>query len=213
MAKALREAKRSTNWIEPNEEWERAVDRFVRQLCAMPEFLRELEPFAERLGKIGGRAALGALALKLTAPGIPDIYQGDELEYRALVDPDNRRPVDWSWRSAMLRRLMGGSPPDRETLKLFFSMRLLGLRARRPAPFAGGYEPLQARSDACAFLRGGDVLVVVGLREHVSGSLQAPRGRWRDVLRGEERTFGGRAALADVLGEHGVGVFERVGSS
>ena len=62
------------------------------------------------LAQAGERAALGQLVLKLTAPGVPDIYQGDELPFRALVDPDNRRPVDLGWRQAMLRRLMGGSP-------------------------------------------------------------------------------------------------------
>ena len=64
------------------------------------------------MAELGRAPALGQLALKLTAPGVPDIYQGDELRYRALVDPDNRRPVDWRWRQAMLRRLMGGAPPD-----------------------------------------------------------------------------------------------------
>ena len=70
-------------------------------------------PFVRRVAPLGDRIALGMLALKLTAPGIPDIYQGDELEFRALVDPDNRRPVDWEWRQAMLARLSGGSPPTR----------------------------------------------------------------------------------------------------
>ena len=76
-------------------------------------------PFVRDLAVAGDRAAHGQLVLKLTVPGIPDIYQGDELAFRALVDPDNRRPVDWDWRQAMLRRLMGGSPPDAATRKLF----------------------------------------------------------------------------------------------
>ena len=73
-------------------------------------FLDDFEPFVARVAADGERAALGQLVLKLTAPGVPDIYQGDELPFRALVDPDNRRPVDFGWRQAMLRRLMGGSP-------------------------------------------------------------------------------------------------------
>ncbi len=117
-------------------------------------FLDEFEPFAAQVAEAGDRAALGQLVLKLTAPGVPDIYQGDELAYRALVDPDNRRPVDWQWRQAMLRRLMGGSPPTGETRKLFLILRLLGLRARRPEMFLGGaYEPLEAGPEVCAFLR------------------------------------------------------------
>ncbi len=212
MEKALREAKRNTNWVEQNQDWEEAVKRFCRSLCAERAFLDDFEPFVDRLAVLGRRAALGQLALKLTAPGIPDIYQGDELDYRALVDPDNRRPVDWHWRQAMLRRLMGGSPPDAETAKLFMIMRLLGMRNRRPGAFAGAsYEPLEAGPEACAFLRGGDVLVLVALRpDPADGTLEAPGGTWRDVLRGEQRSFSGQARLREVLGARVAAVFERV---
>jgi (1->4)-alpha-D-glucan 1-alpha-D-glucosylmutase len=211
MEKALREAKRNTNWVEQNTEWEDAVRRFCGELYSDRGFLDEFEPFARRVADLGERAALGQLALKLTVPGVPDIYQGDELAYRALVDPDNRRPVDWDWRQAMLRRLMGGSPPDGETRKLFLILRLLGLRARRPRVFLDGdYEPVDASEHACAFLRGGDVLVVVVRRgEAGDGTLEAPQGRWRDVLHGDERSFSGRTPLGDVVDRFGLGVFER----
>jgi (1->4)-alpha-D-glucan 1-alpha-D-glucosylmutase len=213
MEKALREAKRNTNWIDQNQEWEQAVKRFAGALYENRRFLEEFEPFAARVAAEGERAALAQLVLKLTAPGIPDIYQGDELPYRALVDPDNRRPVDWDLRQAMLRRLMGGTPPTGEAAKPFLILRLLGLRARRPEPFAGGsYEPVEAGSSACAFVRGGDVLVVVGIvSASPEGELEAPRGRWRDVLRGEERSFGSREPLARVLGPLGLAVYERLG--
>jgi (1->4)-alpha-D-glucan 1-alpha-D-glucosylmutase len=213
MVKAMREAKRNTNWIERDEHHEQAVTRFCEALWEHDGFLREFEPFAARIATLGERAALGQLVLKLTVPGVPDIYQGDELRFRALVDPDNRRPVDWGWRQAMLKRLMGGSPPTDQTLKMFLIMRLLGLRARRPELFVGGsYEPLDAGSSACAFLRGDDVLVVVAVRNDAldGGVLAAPGGRWRDVLRGEERSFDARAPLSTVLGSHGFGVFERI---
>jgi maltooligosyltrehalose synthase len=107
---------------------------------------------------------------------------------------------------------MGGSPPDFETRKMFLILRLLGLRGRRPEVFGGGrYEPLDAGESACAFLRGGDVMVVVAVRGELGGdALQAPRGRWRDVLRGDQRSFVGRTPLGDVLGQHGFGVFERL---
>jgi len=212
MVKALREAKRNTNWVEQNHDWERAVVRFAGALYSEGAFLREFEPFAARVAAEGERAALGQLVLKLTAPGVPDIYQGDELDYRALVDPDNRRPVDWEWRQALLRRLMGGSPPTAQTRKLFVILRLLGLRARRPEAFsAGGYEPLEAGDGACAFLRGQDVLVVVGVRSAApEGRLACPGGRWRDVLRGEERSFASSEPLAGVLDERGIAVYERL---
>jgi len=159
---------------------------------------------------LGERAALGQLVLKLTAPGVPDIYQGDELAYRALVDPDNRRPVDFDWHQAQLRRLMGGSPVVDENRKLFLILRLLGLRARRPEPFSGGYEPLDAGPGVCAFVRGGDVMTLVAVRGDEPGVAELPGGRWRDVLSGEERSFGSPGSVAALLGEHGFGVFERL---
>ncbi|MBV8430227.1 MAG: malto-oligosyltrehalose synthase [Solirubrobacterales bacterium] len=212
MEKALREAKRNTSWVEQNQDWEEAVKRFCAALYTSRAFLNEFEPFAARVAAVGDRAALGQLALKLTAPGVPDIYQGDELGYRALVDPDNRRPVDWEWREAMLRRRMGGSPPTGETRKLFLILRLLGLRARRPETFlAGGYEPLEADPNLCAYMRGDDVFVAVTVRPETAGAtLAAPRGRWRDVLRGDERSFSSTEPAHRVLATGGLAIYERL---
>jgi (1->4)-alpha-D-glucan 1-alpha-D-glucosylmutase len=210
MAKALREAKRNTNWTEPNLDWEQASARFCAAILSHRPFMDEFEPFAARVASVGERAALGQLTLKLTAPGVPDIYQGDELAFRALVDPDNRRPVDWPWRQATLSRLMGGSRPVQQNRKMFLILRLLGLRARKPEAFMGSYEPLDAGERTCAFLRGGEVLAVVTVRAgRAEGDLLAPGGRWRDVLRGEERSFEARTPLEDIVDEHGVAVFER----
>ena len=214
MEKALREAKRNTSWVDQRHDYEHAVRDFCRALYADQAFLAALEPFAARAAAAGDRAALGQLVLKLTAPGMPDIYQGDELPYRALVDPDNRRPVDWRYREALLGRLMGGAPVVEETRKLFLTLRLLGLRARRPGPFSDSYEPLDAGAGACAYLRGGDVLTVVAVRDGDAAAdallADAPGGRWRDILSGEQRSFDPRQPLAGVLGELGVGVFERL---
>ena len=211
MEKALREAKRNTSWIDQNHDWEQAVMCFCRALYSGRAFLADFEPFAARVAAAGDRVTLGQLALKLTSPGVPDLYRGNELPFRALVDPDNRRPVDWQWYGAMLARLMGGSPPDPETAKLWLNLRLLTLRARRPEPFAGDYEPLDAGAGTCAFVRGGDVLVAVAVRPGApEGTLEAPPGRWRDVLRGEERSFTGAEPLSRLLGEYGLAVFERV---
>ncbi len=212
MEKALREAKRNTNWVEQNHDWEEAVKRFCRSLYTDQALLADFEPFVAEVARVGDRIALGMLALKLTAPGIPDIYQGDELAFRALVDPDNRRPVDWQWRQAMLSRLMGGSRPDAQTRKLWLITRLLALRIRRPEAFAGGYEPLAAGERTVAFMRDGDVLVTVATRPGTpaAGDLEGPGGRWRDVLRGDVRSFDSRTALSGVLDEHGIAVYERV---
>jgi (1->4)-alpha-D-glucan 1-alpha-D-glucosylmutase len=212
MQKALREAKRNTNWVSPNPDWEEAVKRFCRSLCTNRAFLEVLEPFVARVTPAGERVSLGQLALKLTAPGIPDIYQGDELPFRALVDPDNRRPTDWNWYQAMLHRLMGEGRPTREMMKLFVTLRLLILRLRRPEAFAGSYEPLDAGSSCCAFLRSGEVLVLVALRDAAPrGSVKAPRGQWRDVLSGDERAFAQHEPIARLLGNRAVSVFERIG--
>ena len=235
--KALREAKRNTNWVEPDTDWEAAVRAFCHGVYEDARFRTESAPLLERVAAIGERSALGQLALKLTAPGIPDIYQGDEIAYRALVDPDNRRPVDWRYRQSLLRRLMGGGPPGWETRKLFVTTRLLLLRARRPEPFAGDYVPLYCGEAGCAFLRGGEVLCVVGLPRGgadvgvlpgagtggrtgagagdagpgVEGRLHgAPGGRWRDALSGDERSFDEREPLSGLLGPDGFTVWERV---
>ena len=119
--KALREAKRNTNWVDQNTDWEAAVKDFCRTSYEHDQFRSELDAFVREIDFAGERIALGTLALKLTAPGVPDIYQGDELPFRALVDPDNRRPVDWRWHRAMLSRLAGGAPPERETRKLWLT--------------------------------------------------------------------------------------------
>jgi (1->4)-alpha-D-glucan 1-alpha-D-glucosylmutase len=175
MEKALREAKRNTNWIEQNEEWEGGVKRFVRALYSHRPFLDDFEPFADRVADIGERSALGQIALKLTSPGVPDIYQGDELPFRALVDPDNRRPVDWDERRAEL-----DTPSPHH--KFWLIRTLLDLRGRRPEAFAGAYEPLDGPDGVCAFARGGDVAVAVALRSGTKPTLTPPGPGWGDVL-------------------------------
>ena len=175
-----------TNWIAPDERHEAAVHAFARALLTHREFLRDFEPFQRQVAEAGDRAALGQLLLKLTVPGIPDIYQGDELLGLSLVDPDNRRAVDWAQRRAAL-----SDPPP----KLDLIRRALALRARRPDAFSGSYEPLRAPANAVAFVRGGEVLAAVLLRgEPVE--LKLPAGGWRDVL--DEREVSGSLELASI---------------
>jgi (1->4)-alpha-D-glucan 1-alpha-D-glucosylmutase len=173
--KALREGKRTSSWIEPDEEAERRVQEYGRALLASAE----VERFVDRLRPLGRRIALGQLLLKLTSPGVPDLYQGDELEALALVDPDNRRPVDWARRRRLLDELREGAAPTEETHKLYVTWRTLELRARCPEAFAGTYEPIDLGPDVCAFVRGGEVLVVVPLRDV---PLPDPGAAWRNVL-------------------------------
>ena len=171
LEKALREAKVNTNWIDQEHEWEEGAKRFAAGLLDDAE----LGEYARRLAEQGDRVSLGMTLLKLTSPGVPDIYQGDELPFLALVDPDNRRPVDWELRR---RLLASGEPPA----KLDLIRRTLAFRERRPAAFASTYEPVEAGEDVCAFLRGGEVLVAVAVRGDLA-TFQPPSGTWDDVYR------------------------------
>jgi (1->4)-alpha-D-glucan 1-alpha-D-glucosylmutase len=211
LVKALREAKLRTGWIEPDEAYERRVVRHARALIAHEPFLADFEPFCAQVAAEGRRAALGQLLLKLACPGVPDLYQGDELEARSLVDPDNRRPVDWDARRAALARVRSGEEPwDFGAAKLRLIVRALELRARRPEAFAGGYRALDAGPGVCAFLREDDVLVVVAVRAWEDATLApAAAGAWRDVLTGEERRLGDAAAVAPVVGADGLALLER----
>ncbi len=208
--KALREAKRNTNWVQQNADWEQAVMDFIAGVYTDGALRRELDGFARELEFAGDCIALRTVALKLTVPGVPDIYQGDEMPLFALVDPDNRRPVDWHWNETMLGRLAGGAQPEPSIRKLWLTTRLLGLRIRRPEAFAGRYQPLTAPGTAVAFTRGGEVLVAVATRAGpAEGALEGADGRWRDVLHGDERELGSSVALAELLDEYGVAVLER----
>ena len=183
----MREAKQHTNWITPDERHEAAVQRFAKALLTHREFLRDFEPFQREVAAAGDRAALGQLLLKLTVPGIPDIYQGDELLCLSLVDPDNRRAVDWERR----REALSDPPP-----KLDLIARALALRARRPEAFSGSYEPLRAPGEHGRVRARRSVLAAVLLRgEPVE--LALPRGEWHDVL--AERDVSGSLTLDGIV--------------
>ena len=183
MVKALREAKRNTSWVEPDTAWEERVLAYCRRLYDHAPFLAAFEPFAARLAASGELHSLRQTALKLTVPGVPDIYQGDELVALSLVDPDNRRAVDWARRRELLAALH--EPADADERKLRLIRELLALRARRPGTFAGGsYTPLDAGPDGVAFARGDDVVVALPVREGGLDfdALALPAGEWRAVI-------------------------------
>jgi (1->4)-alpha-D-glucan 1-alpha-D-glucosylmutase len=209
--KALREAKRNTTWVEQDHDWEARVKRFAVALLSHEPFLADFAPFVETVAVASERSALGQLLLKLTVPGLPDIYQGDELIDLSLVDPDNRRPVDWDARRAALAELRSGAEPTRETMKLHVISRALELRTRRSEAFAGAYVPIDAGADVCAFTRGdGDVLVAVALRPPgEAASVDVPPGRYRDVLSGVEHDLGGPTPVGRLVERHGLALLER----
>jgi (1->4)-alpha-D-glucan 1-alpha-D-glucosylmutase len=160
LEKALREAKRTTSWLEPDEAHEQRMKDFVRELYSNQEFLDDFEPFAARVARAGEHASLGALLLRLTSPGLPDLYQGDALWSLNLVDPDNRRPIDWTAHAAVLRE----ASPTRRTMKAHLIRRVLRLRAEQPEAFTDRYEPLDLGPDRVGFVRGEAIRVVVPLR-------------------------------------------------
>jgi (1->4)-alpha-D-glucan 1-alpha-D-glucosylmutase len=216
LEKALREAKVSSNWIEPDLEHEAAVKRFAVDLLDHGPFRYGFDAVAARVAELGARVALAQTLLKLTVPGLPDVYQGDELWAFSLVDPDNRRPVDWEGRREALAALRDGAPPTADTAKLHVVSAALDLRRRRPEAFTGDYTPVPAGDDVVAFLRGGDVLVAVAVRDGATGAggwtlPAAAAGRWRDVLSGAEFDLPDGGTLGGVLGPDGRALLERVG--
>lgn len=164
MLKAVREAKLRTSWTDPDAEYERAIETFIARLLegeSNASFLRDFAEFVAVLEPQGRWNSLAQVVVHLMAPGVPDIYQGSELPFRALVDPDNRRPVDWAARERALDQLHAALAPGAEAsaarlaewcarpaddgLKLYLVTRLLHLRLERPALFAhGDYAPLRA---------------------------------------------------------------------
>jgi (1->4)-alpha-D-glucan 1-alpha-D-glucosylmutase len=171
--KAFREAKTRTNWLSPDQEWEALV---LTWAAGKREAAGKL---AAQVQDDGRRIALGQLVLKLTAPGVPDLYQGDELEALALVDPDNRRTVDWEVRRRALADAAAAAP------KLHVTRDLLALRARRADAFEAGYMPLDAPDDVCAFVRGGEVAVSVAVRRGANPRAVSPPGAWHEAVAGD----------------------------
>jgi (1->4)-alpha-D-glucan 1-alpha-D-glucosylmutase len=154
MAKALNEAKINTSWVQPNETWLSAVHDFVTKLLEPSDknkFLAAFRPVVEEGARLGAINSLTQTLLKLTSPGVPDIYQGNETWDFSLVDPDNRQPVDYKLRREMLdslaktepRELMESWPDGR--IKMFLTQRLLRFRRENADLFKkGSYLPLEA---------------------------------------------------------------------
>jgi (1->4)-alpha-D-glucan 1-alpha-D-glucosylmutase len=175
LEKAAREAKTNTNWIAPNAEYEKSLLDFATAALGNLEFRASMMRTQRRVAYHGFLNGLAQLILKITSPGVPDFYQGTDIWDLSLVDPDNRRPVDYEKRRSMLKKLK--SSFDRGSLdlatlqrrffdgriKLFATWRSLDLRRRRAELFqSGGYRPLASQSpNVCAFLRGEDVIVAV----------------------------------------------------
>jgi (1->4)-alpha-D-glucan 1-alpha-D-glucosylmutase len=225
MEKATREAKAFTSWTTPNAAYDSALRRFIEGLLADEAFVREIDAFVEPLVTAGWVNALSQVLLKLTAPGVPDIYQGTELWSLHLVDPDNRRPVDYELRRRALREVHTLAPDEiwRRAAdglpKLWVVHNALALRNRRAELFdaRGTYAAMRARgkqaSHVIAFARGGASITVVprlvcGLGgDWGDTAIDLPEGSWHNVLSGEQ--VAGEIPLAELLRALPVALLER----
>ena len=170
--------------------------------------LESVRRFAARQTEFVRAATLGQKLVQLTMPGVPDVYQGTELVDLSLVDPDNRRPVDYQHRIDRLRRLDDGAKPDDlSDEKLLVTSRALRLRRQYPEAFAGSYTPLPtSNGHAVAFARG-DAVITVATRlpaalHRLGGwgdsTVVLPSGQWKNVLTGHE-VGSGAARIHELL--------------
>jgi (1->4)-alpha-D-glucan 1-alpha-D-glucosylmutase len=204
MLKACREAKIATSWHEPNPGYEQTIHDFLDRLFDSRDFLTGLERFVEPLILPGRVNSLAQCLIKMTAPGVPDFYQGTESWDLSLVDPDNRRPVDFAKHARLLDRCgdldaaavvsdwNSGLP------KLWMIARTLRLRRELPQAFRpdSRYQPLVAQGAnlgrLLAYQRGEDLIAVVprftlSLKDGWEDtSLNLPKGRWRNCFTGTE---------------------------
>ncbi len=226
MQKAMREAKERTTWVANNKEYEEAVAGFIDQTLGDRDFVSEVGTFVDGIKRAGWMNSLAQTLLKCVVPGVPDLYQGGELWDLSLVDPDNRRPVDYELRrrllqethalpvAKMMERIDEGLP------KLWTLHRALTLRRGHPEWFGAdaAYEAITATGKraehAVALLRGGMVAAVVprwsmALKgEWADTAIELPGGRWTNRMT-EEPLLGGRVLLAELLKEFPVALLTK----
>jgi (1->4)-alpha-D-glucan 1-alpha-D-glucosylmutase len=216
MQKATREAKRHTSWLDPDEAYEERLSAYARAVLADESLITSVRDWLKQNLTDPGRSnSLSQKLIQLTMPGVPDVYQGQELPDFSLVDPDNRRPVDYDARRAALESLDTADP------KLRVTATTLRLRRERPRTFAGRYEPLTAHGPAAnhvvAFSRGCDVVTVAtrlpaGLRRAGGWRdtrIELPADKWRDLFSGRASDGG----LAELLSALPVALLIREGES
>jgi (1->4)-alpha-D-glucan 1-alpha-D-glucosylmutase len=224
--KAAREAKVHTSWTDPAPAYEDAVRKFIDGIYGDSNFIEALNQFVASLIYPGRINSLAQTLIKLTAPGVPDFYQGEELWNHALVDPDNRRPQDFDLRRRLFADLKDATPEqvmrrmDEGLPKLWLIRRGLALRKRHPDWFGpdAGIDPLEARGErrdhVVAFMRAGAVVTIVPrLVTRLGGDwrdteVELPRGEWTNHLTGEHlRTS--RVRLADLMRRFPVALLAR----
>jgi (1->4)-alpha-D-glucan 1-alpha-D-glucosylmutase len=227
MEKASHEAKAHTSWINPNPHYDTVLRTFIGNVLSDEAFVSDLEAFVAPLVEPGRITSLAQTLVKLTAPGVPDFYQGTELWDLSLVDPDNRRPVDYDQRRRLLAELKDGITPeeiwariDAGLPKLWVIKQALSLRRCQPVLFEpeASYTPLMASGARAeyvvAFARGQGIITVVprlviGLQgDWADTTLDLPAGRWRHELTGD-KVEGGTVRLAELLARFPVALLTR----
>jgi (1->4)-alpha-D-glucan 1-alpha-D-glucosylmutase len=229
LVKAAREGKAHTSWIDPVPAYEDAIAEFVKNVMADGEFMNDLQTFIGRnqLVPHGRITSLAQTALLLTCPGVPDLYQGSELWDLNLVDPDNRRPVDFQLRRRLLSEIQDAGAEqvlaraDEGVPKLWLTTRLLRARRERPELFSGSaYSPVVARGakahHAVSFVRDRLLVVVPRLLFSLAGdwadtTIELPKGHWKDLLTGLEEDGAAPVALSSLLSAFPVAVLAREG--
>ncbi|MFA6916792.1 MAG: malto-oligosyltrehalose synthase [Parachlamydiales bacterium] len=225
--KAMREAKEHTSWTQPHQDYENGVKQFISAVLQNESFLSELKRFVDVLEKPGRVIGLAQTLIKLTAPGIPDIFQGSELWNMTLVDPDNRRKVDFELRQNLLSELKNLSVEqvlakmDSGLPKLWLIKKVLHFRKENPDLFnaKGTYKPLWAKgknADHVVSYMRGDSAVVITPRlvlqlndEWGDTSLDLPTGSWHSVLTGD-KFQGGIVTLQELLQHFPVALLQKV---
>ena len=230
MLKAVREAKLHTSWVDPDTAYEGALANYIDAVLDDRDFVGALESYVSGCVELGRQNSLSQKLLQLVSPGIPDVYQGQELWDASLVDPDNRRPVNFTERARMLAELgqdadsrRAPALDDSGGAKLLVVARALRLRREHPEWFdqRGTYRPLWASGSAAghvvAFVRSESVIavaprLVLGLRRGGGWrdtTLPLPEGRWTDILTGR-RHDGGTAYVLRLLRDFPVCLLVRV---
>jgi (1->4)-alpha-D-glucan 1-alpha-D-glucosylmutase len=228
MLKAAKEAKARTSWTDPDAGYENALRGFVEGVLGHTEFIADLEAFLQPMLRPAAMSSLAQTLIKCTAPGVPDIYQGTEVNDLSLVDPDNRRPVDFDLRrrlAAEVDRLSAGEVLEHRVEglpKLFVLKRTLAVRRRVPEAFGpqADYRPLASEGGRAGHLvgfeRGGRALTLAPRRLWALAGrwgdtvVDLPAGEWLNVFT-KERWSGGRRETARLLAQFPVALLLREG--
>jgi (1->4)-alpha-D-glucan 1-alpha-D-glucosylmutase len=225
MEKATREAKQRTAWVDGDPAFDAATRQYVEAVIRDDAITADVAAFVESVSAAAGTNSLAQKLIQLTMPGVPDVYQGSESVDLSLVDPDNRRPVDYASRRTALQSTSRGA--DSGDAKMRVVAAALAARREHPEWYAGSatYDPMHATGPAAghviAFARGGGAITIatrLSARLAVTGgwqdtALALPDGRWTDLLTGGVHLGGRPVQMSELVGASGVALLGRTATS